>query len=895
MNPMPQSSRPTPPLLAECLLEWCCAPELLEEVQGDLHERFHRRVALFGERSARRQYVWEVLGFITKPFAIKRQPNPYPTPTNMDMLRNYLKIAYRNLTKHKASTLINLSGLTLGVTACLVIYVITSFELGFDTFHPDGERIYRMVGTFTNPTTGEKSPMGFVPNAVPKAVREEISGFETVAAFHNIESEVLIPNGREKPKQFDQRKHGVDNAEIIIVEPQYFDIFKYQWLAGNPQTALREPFKMVLSEKKARTYFGDLPPDQVLGKEVIYWDSIRVSVAGVVKDWDQSTDLTFTDFISFPTIRASAQMKRSINLDEWNDIWSASQAFVKLPEGATTAQFAPAFRQFAQRHFPKNFNFELDLQPLSDLHFDADYGDNYARKAHLPTLYGLMGVAVFILLIAAINFINLSTAQSVERAKEVGIRKVLGSSRRSLIGQFMSETFILTALAVVTSLLLVKPILTSFQSFIPAGVDINPTAPRVLVFLGALTILTMIMAGLYPSLALASYRPVITLKGQNALLGNQKGRLRQGLIVFQFTVSLVFIIGTIIVGRQLNFMRNKDLGFRSDAVLVLSPPKGAGNKLSVLYDKVRQLSGVQKATLQVLEPMGISYGLDKVTYKGKTVQTLEAAYKMGDENYIPFYEMKLLAGRTLVKSDSSRELVVNESFVKALGFKQPAEALNKSLQWRDKLYPIVGVVADFHQQSMHEKIAPTFITTVPYARDLAVKLSHVQGEQFYMTLGEIRQLWQEVYPDTKFEYSFMDDTLAQFYEKEQKTARLVNTATAIAILISCLGLFGLATFTAQQRTKEIGVRKVLGASVSSIIALLSADFIRLVFIAILIASPVAWWATDKWLQDFAYKADITWWVFVLAGLLAMGIALLTVSFQSVKAALMDPAKSLRTE
>ncbi|GAB3948985.1 ABC transporter permease [Spirosoma harenae] len=893
---MKSPPRTAPPRLADRLLEWFCAPHLLEEVQGDLYERYVRDLKCDGVAKANRRYWFNVLRFI-RPFALKRQPSEYSSPLLLHpiMLRNYLKTSLRNLAKNKVSTLINLLGLTLGVTACLVIYLITNYELSYDTFHPERERIYRLVGESQYGTPGEKHPVGFVPNAVPAAIRKEIAGLETVTAFHNISSDVLIPDGSEKPRRFENQ-----HSETIVVEPQYFDLFKYQWLAGNPQTALNEPFKVVLSEQKARTYFGDLPIEKMLGKEVIYQDSVHTNVAGIVKAWAQPSDFKFTDFISFATIRAS-QLKKGINLDQWDDIWSASQAFVKLPKGATPAQFTAQFQRFGKAHYPKEFKYTPALQPLSDLHFNEDYGDNYSRKAHLPTLYGLMAVAGFILLIAAINFINLSTAQSVQRAKETGIRKVMGSSRTSLVIQFLSETTFLTLIAILIALLLVNPILAGFQSLTPKGLTFDLFSLQTGLFLLFVTVVTSLLSGFYPSWILSSYRPALTLKGQAALTNGQKGHLRKALIVFQFTVSLVFIIGTLMVGRQLSFIRNKDLGFSTDAILEIRPPRGSnGDKGPVLVQKIKQLAAIDRVTVQWFPPMGQAYMVTKLTYQPPKKQAIEldVSAKVGDENFIPLYQLRLLAGRNYVKSDSLRELIINATYAKALGFRKPADALNQFIDWQGKKYPIVGVVADFHEQSFHEKIEPTFIGYMPgQARNIGIKLK-TKGKDIAdvkATLASLEQQWISVFPDNKFDYKFLDDSIATLYEKEQKTSQLVNTATAIAILISCMGLFGLAMFTAEQRTKEIGVRKVLGASVSSIVALLSKDFLKLVVISLIIASPIAWWAMSQWLNDFAYKIDIEWWVFALAGLLSVGIALLTVSFQSIKAALVNPVKTLRSE
>ncbi|GAB3995479.1 ABC transporter permease [Spirosoma daeguense] len=889
--------QPIPPRPADKLLEWFCAPHLLEEIQGDLYERYVRDVQRSGQAGANRLYWLNVLRFV-RPFALKRQANDYQTPFFLSplMLRNYLKTSFRSLAKNKVSTLINLFGLTLGVTACLAIYLITSYELRYDTFHTDSERIYRLVGESQYDKNTEKHPVGFVPNAVPEALRKEISGLETVAAFHNISSDVLIPNGKEKPIRIEGKKH----SEIVVAEPQFFQIFNYNWVAGNSKTALNEPFNVVLSEQKARLYFGDLPLDKMLGKQVIYQDSVRVTVTGIVKAWANPSDLVFTDFISFATIRAS-QLKNGINLDQWDDIWSASQAFVKLPKGKNPEQYTAQFQQFSKNHYPKEFKFSPALQPLSDLHFNESYQDNYARKAHLPTLYGLMAVAGFILLIASINFINLSTAQSVQRAKETGIRKVMGSSRGGLIAQFLSETTFLTAIAILLSLLLVKPILAAFHSLMPEGLTFDLFSLQTMLFLLAVLLTTSLLSGFYPSWMLSAYTPALSLKGQAALTGGQKGHFRKVLIVFQFTVSLVFIIGTLMVSRQLSFMRDKDLGFSTNAIISIRPPWNDKGNGPVLAQKIKQLAGVEGVTMEWFPPMGESHMVTKFKYQPpkKSVIELDVSAKVGDENFVPLYKVRLLAGRNFVKSDSLRELLINATYAKALGFNKPADALNKILEWdKGKKIPIVGVVADFHEQSFHEKISPAFIGYMPrQARNIGVKLS-TQGKgvaDMKTTIASIEQQWNSLFPDNTFEYKFLDDSIAKLYEKEQKTGQLVNAATIVAILISCMGLFGLALFTAEQRTKEIGVRKVLGASVSSIVVLLSKDFLKLVVIALIIASPIAWWAMNQWLKDFAYKVDIAWWVFALAGLLSVGIALVTVSFQSIRAALVNPVKSLRSE
>ncbi len=892
---------PHPPRWADWLLESFCAPHLLEEIQGDLYERFQRQVNLFGVRSARQQYAWAVLSFV-KPFALKRRPNPYPTTisTRLAMISNYFKIAWRNILRNKISSLINLTGLTLGISACLVIGVITSFELSYDTFHPDADRIYRVVGTVKFNNTANEEPIGFIPRAIPAALRSETRGFEIVASFHNLESGVIIPGGKQEDKVFKGRDMDQEPARIVLADPQYFEVFSYTWLAGNPKTALNTPNQVVLSEKQARLYFGNLPLAKILGKEVVYRDSIRTAVSGIVKDWVQNSDFTFTDFISLATIGASA-LKREINLNEWNDIWSASQTFVKLNKGSTEDKALAELAAFGKRHFGPDrgtgeFRFAPGLQPLSDLHFNAAYMDNFSRKAHLPTLYGLIGIAVFILLIAAINFINLSTAQSVRRSREVGVRKALGSNRSNLIGQFMSETLILTIGSMLIAMLLAKPILFAFRSFIPAGVNFSFFNLNILGSILSIGSITVFLAGFYPALVLSAFRPAVALKGSGNNRRQQRGYLRKGLIVFQFAVSLLFIISTLIVGRQLSFIRNKDLGFSADAVISINTLHD--EKSTVLAQKIKQVAAVERVAMEWCAPLNDRYMLNKLIYKGDEIKELEASIKIGDENYLPLYQLQLVAGRNMRQSDTLSELVVNESLAKSFGFSPADQALGKLLNLNGRNYPIVGVVKNFHETSLHASIKPTVIAYLDFmAKDIAVKLN-TKGKQMRDVepiLADIKKAWTAVYPDEVFNYSFLDDVIQKLYSREQKTAQLVNTASAIAILISCLGLLGLATFTAEQRTKEIGVRKVLGASITSIIALLSKDFILLILISIVVASPIAWWGMKQWLNNFAYHVAIEWWVFLLAGVMAISIALLTVSFQSIKAAMKNPAESLKSE
>jgi ABC-type antimicrobial peptide transport system permease subunit len=512
-----------------------------------------------------------------------------------------------------------------------------------------------------------------------------------------------------------------------------------------------------------------------------------------------------------------------------------------------------------------------------------------------------MGIAAFILILAVINFINLSTAQSLQRAKEIGIRKVLGSSRAKLIVQLLCESFLLTLFAVVMAVIVVNPLLRLFRSFMPPGLDFHPSHLDVLSFLMIITLVTSLLAGFYPAKVLSSFLPVLSLKGQGGLQLNQKSLLRKSLIVFQFTVSVVFIIGTMIIGKQVHFLLNADLGFKKDAIITIqtayTDPVG---KINVLAEKIRGLPGVSMVSISGNTPSASRQNGSGMKNDGADKTEVLSQVLTADEKFLPLYEMKILAGRNLGHSDTAREFLINEMASSALGFRKPEDALGHRIVngFGGQTMPICGVVADFHAQSLHDPILPTFIfSSADYSRTLNIKLlmAGKGADNVKATLAGIEKAWKEIYPDAAFKYRFFDEIIAGFYEKDQKTAQIINAAMTIAIFISCMGLFGLVTFTTEQRVREIGIRKVLGASVSNITFMLCKDFVGLVGISILVASPVAWYFMHKWLEGYPYRISISGWIFLFAGLSAIAIALLTVSFKAIRAAAMNPIKNLRTE
>jgi putative ABC transport system permease protein len=819
------------------------------------------------------------------------------------MFKNYFRTAWRNLVRHKVNTGINVLGLTLGISVCLIIFLLVHFELSYDTFHADKDRIYRVVAHKVR-FDGKKTAGAGMPAPLPDAMRSELSGLGTVAGFDNFYADVTIAHDDGSQQVFEAAKDGEETTPIGIVQPQYFDIFQYRWLAGNAATALNEPFRVVLSQKEATRYFGPREnPEQWLGRRLIYSDSLAVTVSGIVADWQQNSDFGFRDFISYATIESSF-LKDNFQQTNWGWWNSNVLTVVKLDKGVSSAQVQRQMSAFVKRHVTDRAGAStaLALQPLSDVHFNENYHDEILGKVNRPTMYGLAAVAGFILLIAAINFINLSTAQSVQRAREIGVRKVLGGRRGAIVLQFLSETLLVVLAATVLAVALTPFLLIAFHSMLPAELRLDLFSGYTLLFLGATVVVTCLLAGLYPARVLSAYAPVISLKGQGITQLNSRSYLRKSLIVFQFAVSLIFIIGTLVIGRQIHYVLNTDLGFDKDAVVVLRPGFEASpyTHRALLAQKIREIPGVKMVSQHMETPAASGHMGTGIANTVSAGHEIISAFELCDTNFVPLYGLHLIAGRNLFPSDSIRDFLINETCARQLGFPRPADAIGHMVYIgiNHGQGPVVGIIKDFHAKSLHEAIMPFFISSFDdQERSVSVKLSTEGRSPDHLSamLARLEGAWKEVYPNKKFEYSFFDETIARLYEKEQKTARIMNIAMAIAIFISCMGLFGLAAFIAEQRTKEIGIRKVLGATVTDIVSMLSVDFVRLVVIAIVIASPVAYYFMHQWLQDFAYRVPMSWWIYALAGGGALLIALLTVSWQAIRAATANPVDSLRAE
>ena len=809
------------------------------------------------------------------------------------MFKSYWTMAWRTLSRNKIYTLVNVLGLALGICGCLVIWVIVRYEFSFDRNHPGGSRIYRL-NSYEQFMKNE--PERLVPSVfadLPEAVRKEVPGVEVVAPYHNLDHDTATVIGMGKQKA----SYAVTS---IVAGPEYFRIMTYDWLAGDEQTALVNPFSVVLTESRAREYFGTGPLNALIGREIVYQDSLHVHVSGIVRDWSEHTDFPYTDFISQSTVDHSFLLQ-SLGLDpsQGNKITAAATVLLKLEPKADPDHVRKVLSALYERKgYVKSIRPRIEMQPLSSVHYTPVGGDNSIGTAQLPVLYALMSIALFILVLAMINYVNLATAQSLTREKEISIRKVMGSGRINLIAQLLTETFLLTALAGSIALLLAAPVLHVFQQFIPSGLRFSPVAPANLLFLLVITVLTTVLAGLYPARLLSAHSPVPALKGAGAPRGGEKWWLRKGLIVFQFTISLLFIIGTTVIGRQISFMLHKDLGFRSDAIVTFNTDerKDSVSKARLLEETIRQVPGVADVARENMPPMGSDRGIFTIRLRPNTRERLFVEAITADEYYIRLYGIRLLAGRNLFPSDTLKEVVINESLSKTLGFRSPDQAIGKQIYTWNKYVPIVGVVADFHKYSYRAPIQPLLIAGIA-CTDIAVRLD-TRGKsagEARAILTRVGRQWKAFYPHRPFEFTFFDDDIAQLYQREQTMEWLMDIATGITLLISCIGLFGLTLFTTERRTREIGIRKVMGARVTDILTLLGRDFVVLVLIAVVIASAGGWYGMHWWLQDYAYRVSIGADVFLLAGGVLLLVTVLTVGAQSLKAALGNPIKSLRTE
>lgn len=812
------------------------------------------------------------------------------------MIKNYFLTAIRTIRAARVFAAINILGLAIGISAALVIYLIVRFDLSFEDFQTNGHRLYRVVTDAH--LDGEEFYLAGVPYPLRAAAGKELTGLTRTIPIWPAGMRVTILR-KNDPAVFRLPKQ-------VFTDAAYFQSFHfYKWLAGSAKD-LDAPSYTVLTVSRAAAYFPGLAPAQVIGKNILYDDSLNATVAGVVSDPPLNTDFDWQEFISDAGL-PHTPLRQYANPDDWVGFIGSCQLMVELAPGTDTAAINHQLAALREKYLGKQAAalYVHRLQPLYDIHFNARYDAFFHRFAHKPTLYGLMLVAAFLLLLGCINFINLSTAQAARRAKEIGIRKTLGSTQRHILFQFLGEAFLLTLLSLALSLVLTPWLLHAFSDFIPPELHFNFLhQPHIWSFAFVLLGTVTLLAGFYPSLILSRFKPVKVLNNQSwsGSASTRSGTLRKVLTVSQFVIAQAFVIATLLVGRQLHYTMNADLGFKKEAIVDFNLPFAFGQqdkRPGLLLDRIRPIPGVAIAASGGPTPSLEGNETNELRYSdGKKNVNMQVDIRYGDTNFIKVYALHLLAGRNVRPSDTLRELLINRTYCSILGFKTPAEAIGKTVTDGNQIVPIVGVIADFHQASLHTPIKPLALAC-SYDQQFYIHIGlqpQLPGSNSWQkTLARVKTAYESIYPGREFDFEFFDESIAKYYTAEQHLSRLLQWATGLTILISCLGLAGLVIFTTNTRTKEIGIRKVLGASVTAIVALLSKDFIKLLLIAFVIAAPIAWWTIHRWLEGFAYRTPISWWAFPLAGGGMIATALLTMSIRTIRTATANPVRTLRCD
>jgi len=794
------------------------------------------------------------------------------------MFKNYFKTAWRNLVKNKAFSFINIIGLAVGMTSCFLIFLYISFETSYDNFHSKADRIYRVVTDTKTPS--ETITQGATTTPIAINMKKDFPEVEDAVRLRR--DGFLVRKGNVKFQE----------ERSVLADSTLFNVFDFPLIAGDKNTALKEPMSVILSQTAAKKYFGNEEP---LGQQLLLTGkAINATVTGVMKDIPENSQIQADMFVSMSSYQ---QIYGSPTSDsEWTNHAYYTYLLLKPHTDAKALERKfPAFMEFHHGAQAKQLQMQdyLTLEPLRDVYLKSRR-DGFVT-GNINNVYIFSIIAVFILLIACINFINLTTARSAERAKEVGIRKVVGAGRFQLAGQFIGESVLICLIAFVLSVVMCALVLPLFNQL--AGKEISSgifNNPLYILSLFLLSVSIGVIAGFYPSFVLSSYKPVSVLKGRFST-GTKGLILRKGLVVFQFTISIVLIVGTIVVYMQLNYMRNQDLGFSKDQEIIINT--NFDKNKDAFKQSLFSIPGVLSSSYSSSVPgSGNNSAYSQVQNKTGEMQKTNLDLYFVDYDYIKQYDLKVAAGRAFSKdfaTDSTQAMMINESAAKLLGYASPQEAIGRNFDQWGRKGKIIGVLKDFHYKSLQQPIQPLTMRIEPSGfGTISIK---VAAANLPSTLKAIEGKWNQIIPNRPFEYYFLDDFFNKQYKAEANFGNLFFNFAVLAIFISCLGLLGLSSYSTIQRTKEIGVRKVLGASVSNIVNLLSIEFIKLVLIALIIASPIAWFGMDKWLQDFAYRTNLSWWVFALAGIVAILIAFLTISFQAIKAAMANPVKSLRTE
>jgi putative ABC transport system permease protein len=797
------------------------------------------------------------------------------------MIKYYFKTAWRNLIKRNFYSGLNILGLSLGITCSLFLYIFISYHFSFDRYHKNASTTYRVLNElYFGKTLHEKG-------ASIAMFRELSSGLANVSdaavILSNYTYTITVNDSSKAARRFKEDKN------VALVSPGWFKMFDYKWIAGNPGQ-LNLPNTAVITQKQSEKYFGNSDP---IGKIIVFENKQPVTIVGLLSDKPYNTDLKSDIFVSLSSLKNLSPGTFNGFFTDWGWMNSTTSLYITLNNKKNKSEAEAAINTIAKSNLGDNSKYyHFWLQPLADVHFNTDYGGDL-QKSLLVTL---MIIGVLILMIAAFNYINISIAQQSKRMTEIGTRKVLGGTTWQLFNQFMIETFIMVSLAIILSVVIGVLIFPAANQFLFSDDPVHLLSYKnIIIFLTILLLFLTFLSGIYPSFVLSRINIFKALKN-NA--GTWKaGLLRKTLVVVQNGVAYILVICAIVMILQVRFMQNTDMGFDRNSVVMIPLPDSSASHRELLKEKLKEMPQASVFTFCFKSPSSDNDNGGSVEFDNRPDwETWPARSAIGDTSYVKTFELKIIAGRNFLESKASPEYLVNETMVNKLGLKSPEQAIGKSLvvgQFGDRKGTIEGVVKDFNTKSLEVPIEPVVIANIPdQYSTMAVKLKR---KDLQVTLQKIQQDWQETYSGEVFEDQFLDDQIARLYQKEDLQRKIISVAGLIAIIISCLGLLGLASLVTLQRTKEIGIRKVLGASARGIVELISKDFLQLVTIAIIFSTPLAWLVMNKWLQNFAYHISISWWIFILAAVLAILVALITISFQAVKAAVANPVESLRTE
>ncbi|WP_421827392.1 ABC transporter permease [Larkinella sp.] len=883
-----------PPQLADQLLKFFCSAHRLEEIQGDLHEEFDFQVKRIGERRARWRYWWDVLGFVRPrpgrrsagwPFAGKHKSDDSSLIfiLNPTMLSNYLLISLRNLWRNRLSSTISTVGLAVGLASGLMIFLLVDWLFSFDRYHAKADRTYWVV---TDIRHDNVVPSDATPRPLGDVLRRDYPFVETAVrlelAFRKI---IGIPDGKGGlAKKFEESRN------IGFVEPQYFEVFRTEWMKGSPKTALNAPNTVVLSERYAHKYFDDADP---IGRTLRFDNQTNLTVTGVIKNPPSNTKLPLEMLVSYATFPVLTGDLHA--MQRWDA--PAALCFVTLRKGASVARLTQAFPTIRRKYLagPEAKRLDFRALPLSDLNHNPQYGGHAPRSI----LYALIILGVFLVGAACINFVNVATARAIKRSKEVGVRKAIGSTRGQLIGQFLTETTLVVLAAVGLALLLIQlnlPLLNTALAKLNADLSVlNVFRPDALWWFVGLILAVILLAGFYPALILSRFNPVMALRGR--LTTQQVGgvSVRRGLVVVQFFITQLFVIGAIVMTRQVQHMQQADLGFTKESVLTVPVPTTNPLKQQTLREQLAQLPGIEQVALAGDPPASYRRPPVPFTYDSHPEpEKFPVNVKVGDKDYVPLFDLKLVVGRNFLTNDSTNnEVLVNQAMIKQLGLPTPAAILGKRLTVFGGTKTVVGVVNDFQIGKVHGSVPPTALLNSH--TDFAMAALKVAPGNRPATVQAVEKAWNGLFPENVFKAVFVDELVNEFYLTERILLGLIQVFSLVAILIGSLGVYGLVAFMAESKTKEIGVRKVLGATQSQLLWLFGREFGKLVLLGFLVAAPLGWWLMTHWLRGYEYRIELSWWIFALAALLTAGITLLTVSYESVKAAFRNPVKSLRSE